>query len=114
MAPWLIPALKAVLPHVGTILQAAGPVFTRKKPVEAGGADTPALVQQQIAELQAAASQNAANIKELAAQLQGTVAALEQAALVAEARLRRALLLCGLAAAVSLISLAAVIVLMAG
>ena len=32
MPSWLIPALKAVLPHVGTIVDAARPVFTRKKP----------------------------------------------------------------------------------
>jgi len=35
MAGWLIPALKAVLPHVGDIVAAAKPVFTKKKP-EAG------------------------------------------------------------------------------
>src|SRR5947209_8577570 len=83
MPAWLIPALKAVLPHIGTIISAAAPVFTRKN------ADAVA-----ITELQSAASQNAANIKELAEQLQSTVAALEQAASIAEAKLRRALLLC--------------------
>jgi hypothetical protein len=101
MAAWLIPALKAVLPHVGTIVSAAAPVFTKK------GAD----VQQQIAELQAAASQNATNIKELAEQLRTTVAALEQAASVAEANLRRALLLCRVALATSIVALTAVIAL---
>jgi len=30
MAAWFIPALKAILPHVGTIVGAAAPVFTRK------------------------------------------------------------------------------------
>jgi hypothetical protein len=30
MAGWLIPALKAVLLHVGTIISAAKPVFTKK------------------------------------------------------------------------------------
>ena len=98
---WLIPALKAVLPHVGTIVSAAAPVFTKK------GAD----VQQQITELQSAASQNAANIKELAEQLRTTVAALEQAASIAEARLRRALLLCKIAIAVSVVALAAALAL---
>ena len=104
MAPWLLPALKAVLPHVGTIISAAAPVFTRIK----GGLSTdqaPA-PQDQIAELQAAASQNALHIKELAAQLQATLGALEQAALLAEARLRRALWLCALAALFSVGSLA--------
>ena len=35
MAAWLIPALKLVLPHVGTIFSAAAPVFTKKKVEEA-------------------------------------------------------------------------------
>ncbi|HWA36366.1 MAG TPA: hypothetical protein VG873_00745 [Burkholderiales bacterium] len=68
---WWLPALKAVLPHVGTILDAAKPVFTKKKPdapVAPAGQDP--LTQQQVAELQAAVSQNAANIRELAAQVQ--------------------------------------------
>lgn len=86
MAVWLVSALKAILPHIGTILSVAVPVFTKKNT----GADAnQALLQQQITELQSAASQNALHIKELAEQLQRTVAALEQAALVAEARLRR-------------------------
>ena len=101
MAAWLIPALKAVLPHVGTIVSAAAPVFTKK------GSD----VQQQITELQAAASQNAANIKDLAEQLRTTVAALEQAASTAEANLRRALLLAKAATAISLVALVAAAIL---
>lgn len=104
MASWLIPTLKAILPHVGDVVSAVKPVFTRRK-VEmtpASGAD---LVQQQIGELQAAAAQNADHIKELAAQLQSTVSALEQAALLAEARLRRAVLMCAVAMAISVVSL---------
>ncbi len=103
MAGWLIPALKAVLPHVGDIVAAAKPAFTRRKaeaPQAAG-----ALVEQQIAELQAAASQNSAHIKELAAQLQSTVAALELAAQLAQTRLRRALIVCALAAGFSFAAL---------
>jgi len=96
MPAWLIPALKAVLPHIGTIISAAAPV------------------QQQITELQSAASQNAAHIKELAAQLQSTVAALEQAASIAEAKLRRALLLCVAATAISAISICIALVLVFG
>jgi uncharacterized phage infection (PIP) family protein YhgE len=97
MPSWLLPALKAVLPHVGTIVAAAKPVFTRKK------ADAPAseVAQQQIAELQSAVSQNAENIKELAEQLQSTLAALQQAADVAESRLRRATLAAVLSVAIS-------------
>ena len=103
MPAWLIPALKAVLPHIGTIISAAAPVFTRKN------ADAVA-----ITELQSAVSQNAANIKELAQQLQSTVAALEQAASIAEAKLRRALLLCAAAAALSAVSLCIALVLIFG
>jgi hypothetical protein len=103
MATWLIPALKAVLPHIGTIISAASPVFTKKK-VETAP-DQTALLQQQITELQAAASQNTAHIKELASQLQSTVAALEQAAAAAETKLHRALMLCLAAAIGSAISL---------
>lgn len=92
MPAWLIPALKAVLPHVGTIVSVAVPAFTRKKADAAENPDV--LQQQQIAELQAAAAQNAKHIRDLAEQLQVTVAALEQAAAVAEVRHRRITLLC--------------------
>jgi len=105
MAAWLIPALKAVLPHVGTIISAASPAFTRKKT----DANQTPLLQQQIAELQSAASQNAAHIKELAEQLQSTVAALENAALIAEAKLRRVLLFCLVAMALSAAALGLVL-----
>lgn len=88
MVAWFIPAFKAVLPHIGTILSAAVPVFTKKN---ADAVANQALLQQQIAELQSAASQSTAHIKELAAQLQSTVAALQEAATVTEAERRWAL-----------------------
>jgi hypothetical protein len=88
MAAWLIPALKAVLPHIGTIISAAGPVFTKKS----------GDVQQQVTELQSAVSQNAQNIKELAAQLETTVSVIEQAA-------RRTTFLCIAAIVLSTIAL---------
>jgi DNA-directed RNA polymerase sigma subunit (sigma70/sigma32) len=100
MAPWILPVLKAVLPHVKTIYDTAAPVFTKKR-VEMEAAVEPTLVQQQISELQAAAGLNAANVKELAAQLQSTVAALEQAAALAEGRLRRVTIIAAVAAAFS-------------
>lgn len=100
MAPWILPVLKAVLPHVKTIYDTAAPVFTKKK-AESSPEPT-ALLQQQIAELQAAAGLNAAHIKELAAQLQSTVAAIEQAAAVADRRLRRATIIAAVAAAFSI------------
>jgi hypothetical protein len=93
---WIIPALKAVLPHMGTIIATAAPVFTKMK---GGAAD------EQIIELQQAASENATHIRELAAQFQKTVSALEQAALVTEARLRTAVLLSVVATGVSAVSL---------
>src|SRR5688572_24719643 len=108
MATWLIPALKAVLPHIGTIISATSPVFTKKK-ADAAPNQT-VLMQQQITELQSAASQNAAHIKELAAQLQSTVAALQQAASIADARLRRTLLFCAIATAISAIALGVTLV----
>jgi len=109
MAAWLVPALKAVLPHLGTIVSVAAPVFTKKKP---GAADEITLMQQQIAELQAASSQNAGNIRELAEQMKETVEALEQAATAAGKRLRRVYLFCLGAAVVSTITLGAALYLM--
>ena len=103
MAGWLIHALKAVLPHVGDILHAAKPAFTKRKPEAA--ANQADLVQQQIAELQAAVSQQSGHIKELAAQLENTVAALEKAAQIAEERLRRVLIFTAVSAAVAVVAL---------
>lgn len=98
MAAWLVPALKAVLPHVGTIISVAAPVFTKRS---AEAANQAQLLQQQIAELQGAATQNAANVRALAEQLQGTLAALHQAAAIAEQRLQRAFALCLIAIGLS-------------
>lgn len=107
MPAWLIPALKAVLPHVGTIVSAAKPVFTRKSPDAAP--DQPILLQQQVTELQAAASANDAHIRELAAQIQNTVAVLETAAALAERRHRWMLFLCAAATLLSVTSLGMVL-----
>lgn len=84
MPAWFLPAVKLILPHVGNIVAAAKPAFTRRR--EAADQTT---VQQQIAELQAAATENAALVKELAEQLQLTVTALEQAATVTQERVKR-------------------------
>jgi len=104
MAVWIIPALKAILPHIGTIVSATIPVFTKKN---TDAATNQVLLQQQITELQSAASQNALHIKELAAQLQSTVAALEQAAANAEARHRRIFLVCIVGLILSITALSA-------
>lgn len=100
MPAWLIPAIKAVLPHIGTIVDAAAPAFTRKN----AAADRTVL-QQQIIELQAAATANDAHIKELAAQIKNTVEVLETGAAVAEKRHQRLLGFCAGAMVLSLLSL---------
>jgi hypothetical protein len=81
--PWLVVG-KLVLGNLDTIIGVVKPAFTRKK-VEALPSQTD-LLNQQIAELQAAASNNAEQIKQLAAQLKEVVAALAQAAMDASAQ----------------------------
>jgi len=107
MAMWLIPALKAVLPHIGTIISATAPAFTKKG--AAPTTDQTQLLQQQISELQAAASQNATHVKELAEQLQRTVAAIEQAAVEAKTTHQQARQLSLAAIVISAIALFAVV-----
>jgi hypothetical protein len=104
MAAWLIPAVKAILPFISPIVSSALPVFTTRKSDEEAAAQAN-IMQQQIAELQSAASRNALHIKELAGQLQKTVAALEAGAAVAESRFRRTVALCGVAIVLSLVAI---------
>jgi hypothetical protein len=104
MAPWLVPAIKAVLPYLSSIISAAIPVFTARKSDDEAAAQAH-LLRQQIDELQTAASQNAVHIKELAEQLQKTLTGLEQGAQIAEARFRRTALLCGAALVLSFLAL---------
>ncbi|MEO8441645.1 MAG: hypothetical protein ABI547_04110 [Betaproteobacteria bacterium] len=99
MPAWLIPAIKAVLPHVGTIIAAAAPAFTRKNAADQN------VLQQQITELQSAATANDAHIKELAAQIKNTVELLE----VAERRHQRLLAFCIGAIVLSLLALGSAI-----
>ena len=84
MPAWLLPAVKLILPHVGNIVAAAKPHFTKRKE-----ASDVATMQKQISELQAAATENAALVKELAEQLQLTLTALEQAASNTQDRVKR-------------------------
>jgi len=107
MPAWLIPVLKSILPHVGTIVSAAAPVFTRKSADAA--ANQAVLLQQQVSELQAAATENDVHIKELAVQLQNTVAVWEQASALAQSRHRTIMLFCIAAALLSAISLCGVL-----
>lgn len=103
MPAWLIPVLKSVLPYVGTIVSAAAPVFTKRSADAA--ANQTLLQQQQITELQTAASENDAHIKALAIQMQNTVEALEKGVSLAEIRHQRMMVLCIAAIVVSAISL---------
>lgn len=103
MPAWLIPVLKSVLPYVGTIVSAAAPVFTKKSANAA--TNQTVLQQQQITELQAAASANDAHIKALAIQIQNTVEALERGASLAEKRHQRIMVLCISAIIISVTSL---------
>jgi hypothetical protein len=103
MPAWLFPVLKAILPHVVSIVSSTAPVFTKKR-ADAATNQT-ILLQQQITELQTAASKNDAHIKKLAVQIQGIVEALEEAASIAERRHRGLLFLCIAATVLSVISL---------
>src|SRR5688500_11426592 len=105
MPAWLIPAFKLILPHVGNIVAAAKPVFTHRR--EAADRNT---VAQQIVELQAAATENATLVKELAEQLQATITALEQSNAETQDRVRRLYAISMVAALVSLGSLLVAIV----
>ena len=94
----LIPVLRAVLPHLGTILSAASPAFSSRT------ADP------EIAELRAAVSGNAEHTRELAEQLERTITALDDTARVAESRLRLALWMAGGALALAAVALVLAIV----
>ena len=94
----LIPVLRAVLPHLGTILSAASPAFSSRT------------VAPEIAELREAVSGNATHTRELAEQLERTVTALDETARVAEARLRLALWMAGGALALAAVALGLAIV----
>ena len=107
MPAWLIPMLKSVLPYVGAIVSAAAPVFTKKSADAA--ANQSILLQQQVTELQAAASANDAHIKALAIQMQNTVEALETGASLAEKRHQWIIVLCVSAIIISVTSLSTVL-----
>jgi methyl-accepting chemotaxis protein len=106
--PWLAVG-QLVLTNLDTIIGVVKPAFTRKK-VEALPNQTD-LLNQQISELQAAASSNADQISQLATQIKEVVAALEQAARSAQLERQKLGRLCFTAIAISLISIAAVVTL---
>ena len=104
--PWLAVG-KLVLANLDTIIGVVKPAFTRKK-VEALPSQTD-LLNQQISELQAAASGNAEQIRQLAAQLKEVVAALEHAGRSAESERQKLRRLCFVAMALSVVSIIAVL-----
>jgi hypothetical protein len=99
--PWLTVG-KLVIENLDDIVRMVKPAFTRKKAELPNQTD---LLNQQIAELQAASSSNAQQIQELAAQLKQIVTALERAAVDAAADRRRTRVLCFAAIAVAGLSL---------
>ena len=103
--PWFVVG-KLVLANLDTIIGVVKPVLTRKK-VEALPTQTD-LLNQQIAELQAAASGNAEQIRILAAQLKEVVTAAEQAAASAASERRILRLLCLAAMAIAIVAIVAV------
>jgi len=111
MPAWLLPAIKLILPHVGTIVAAGKPVFTKRK---ADTGEVSGVVQQQIAELQAAVSENAGLVKELAEQLQLTITALEQAAAATQERVKRLYAISVAAMLVALVALLLAIIALTG
>ena len=102
MATWIIPALKAVLPHIGTIVSAAKPMFSKTKTKSTGAPTLTEPVSPDIAAIQAAIVQQDDNIKELAEQLQATVLAIQEAAAIAQSKYRRLFWLCLIAIGISL------------
>lgn len=106
--PWLAVG-KLVLANLDTIIGVVKPAFTRKK-VETLPTQTD-LLNQQIAELQAAASGNAEQIGQLAAQMKEVVAAFEQAARSAASERQKLRALCLVAMATSVVSVTVVVAL---
>jgi hypothetical protein len=81
MPVWL-PILKASLPYITQIVSAAIPAFTKP-----GAARTDPVIEKQIEELQAAATQNAETIRVLAEKLSQTLQGIDSGAAELEHRL---------------------------
>lgn len=104
--PWLSVG-KLVLTNLDTIVGVVKPAFTRKK-VEGMPGQTD-LLNQQITELQAAATGNAEQIKQVAAQLKEVVTAVEQLAASAAAERARLRKLCLAAVMISMAAMVAAV-----
>jgi hypothetical protein len=105
--PWLTVG-SLVLGNLDKIMSIVRPGFTHRK-VDAVNAQAD-ILNQQIAELQAASSANLEQIKQLAAQLKDVVAALEQAATFAAAERAASRRFALLAFGLSAVSLVAAVV----
>ena len=92
----------AVAPFLPDIIQMAKPIFTRAK----GEEKAPDLVPRQITELQDAAAQNAESVRVLAAKMQQTLTALQQASGVLERKLEHANRLSLVAATIAVLAFA--------
>lgn len=106
MAAWLA-TTKLLLPIVTEIVTSALPAFTARKDQQ----KTADLVAQQIVELQTAVTRNAESVQAIATQLQQTVAAIEHDAALLGRRLRRLQLINVLSLLVSILALAAALIL---
>jgi uncharacterized protein YlxW (UPF0749 family) len=84
MAAWL-PIIKTAIPIISQIVTVATPMFTRMQ----NGSARDELTARQIEELQNAATQNSASVKELAAQVEKTFEGMESAAKELQVRLER-------------------------
>lgn len=100
-----MPAVKAILPHVGTIIAAAKPVFRTRK-VDENAATQAHVLQEQITELQNVTSNNVIMMQDLALQLKQTLTSIEQAASLVEARFRRQAFLSASAMLISVVAIA--------
>jgi CHASE3 domain sensor protein len=100
--PWLVVG-QLVLNNLDKIIGVVKPAFTRKK-VDVASAQFD-LLNQQIAELQGAASNNAEQIAQLATQLKDVIAALAQSSTEAAAQRAAARKLSYVALTVSIVAL---------
>ncbi|MBN9409106.1 MAG: hypothetical protein KA795_08670 [Burkholderiaceae bacterium] len=96
MSPWINIAVS----YLPDLISLTKPLFTRSKNAAPG----PEVVEQQIAELQAAATQNAESIKQLAVDVQKTIDAVQQASVLLERRLARTQLLLAVSLTASALS----------
>lgn len=105
MPVWFAPLLKA-LPHLATIATATGHAFTKHKP---SAAETD-IVQQQIAELQAAASRTDTDVRDLAAQVRDALTTIERGGALTQEHIQRLYRLCIAALGVAAVAIVVAVV----